>query len=532
MPTVIILQPADGVSVPAGQPVPVTGWATDKAGAEPVFVDSVTVQVDDGSPVEAMLTRRPDKTQTVVDFAATVQITGASGPHTITVVATNDNGVSRSADMTVFLGPSFTVAAPAIVVDIETPFSVDPHDPALASLLGRLQHGLVGLSGRLASVNKTIIGPNLVTAADPGGPPVLRLGLWVEDLGFPADPPSPPAFPLPRLPDAAAQAGFGLVPLLPRPHRTGFTDVPFAVSIATSALQTFVDAAQAEHHDGDVDSITVSVSPPSAVTTTYRGRVALDLVPYTITVDETLGTQSDPATGLSVPTVTSSHSSTVGDVPDWLLGSLIPLLDLGLLMVWQDVSRAADSTGGVAAPILADLPTRIPFHPGDLPIGGTGNPFPVLVADWAGLGVTAEGILGGADATIQARDQSMVGIAIGGPDSVKVPPGEFQASQVFRIALSNLAPDGGVITWQLTSPFGHSTSTGTLDLDPFAQVAFLDVDFPMPLHASPGDYQYHLSVSAQETGPNGAGVLTASASRQITVHNPAGVHPDIGQPTA
>jgi len=219
-------------------------------------------------------------------------------------------------------------------------------------------------------------------------------------------------------------------------------------------------------------------------------------------------------------------------VPDWLLGSLIPILDLGLLMVWQEVSRTADSTGGVATPLVADLPTRIPFHPGDLPGGGTGNPFPVLVADWADLGVTADGILGSADATIQARDQSMAGIRIGGPDSVTVPPGEFEASLVFQIGLSNLAPDDGIITWQLTSPFGHTTSTDTLGLDTFAQVAFLDVDFPMPLHASPGNYQYQLSVSAHETGPNGAGTLAAAASRQITVHNPARVQPHAGQPTA
>lgn len=523
MPTVTIFQPADGVSVPAGQPVQVTGRATDKAGAEPVFVDSVTVQVDGDPPVEATLTHRPDKTETVVDFAATVQVTGAAGPHTITVVATNDNNISRSAHVTVFLGPVFAVDAPAIVVDIESPSPVDPHDPAVISLLGRLQRGLADLSGLLAGVGKTIIGPNLVTDGS-SGLPILRLGLWVEDLGFPADPPAPPDFPLPRLSDAAAAAGFGLVPLLPRPHRTSLTDMPFAVSVTTGALQAFVAAALVAHPDDNVDSITVSVSPPNTVTTTYQGHVALGLVPYTITVDETLGTQPDPARGQSVPMVTASHSSTVGDVPDWLLGSLLPILDLGLLMVWQDVSRSADSTGGVAAPIVADLPARIPFHPGDLP-GGTDSPFPVLVADWATLGVTADGILGGADATIQGRDQSTVGITIGGPDSVKVPPGEFLANEVYQIGLRDLAPDGGVVTWQLTSPFGGPASTGTLELGPFAQIAYLDVDFPMPLHASPGDYHYQLSVSAQETGPSGAGTLAAAASRQITVHNPAQVQP-------
>jgi len=191
----------------------------------------------------------------------------------------------------VFLGPTFAVDAPAIIADIETTFPADPHDPAIASLLGRLQQGLVGLSGRLASVGKTVIGPNLV-GADDSGRPILRLGLWVEDLGFPADPPSPPAFPLPRLSDDAARAGFGLVPLLPRARHLGLSDMPFGVSIAASALQTFVDAALAAHPDENVDSITVSMSPPSTVSTSYQGHVVLGLVPYTITIEETLGAQT------------------------------------------------------------------------------------------------------------------------------------------------------------------------------------------------------------------------------------------------
>jgi len=130
MPTVTIFQPADGMSVPAGQPVTVTGRATDKAGTDPAVIDSVTVQVDGSPPVEATLTRRPDKTKTVADFAATVQVTGASGLHTITVVATSDSNISRRAAVTVFLGPTFAVDAPAIIADIETTFPADPHDPA------------------------------------------------------------------------------------------------------------------------------------------------------------------------------------------------------------------------------------------------------------------------------------------------------------------------------------------------------------------------------------------------------------------
>jgi hypothetical protein len=523
MPTLVILHPSNGVSVPAGQPLSVTGQATDKGGAEPVMIDSVTVQVDNGPAVSATLKHLPDPHNTVVGFTASVEVTGAEGAHTITVVATNDGGFSRTESITVFLGPSFEIDAPAILLEINTPFTVDPEDPSIQSLLGRIQLGLVSTSTLLASAGKLIAGPNLVLARDAFGVTVLRIGLWVEDLGFPVQPPSPPDFPLPRLSDTAAAAGFAIAPLLPTPQRTGLTDLPFAVSISTAAMQDLVDASLASSHNDDVDSISVSVSTPNTVTTTYNGRVAEHLVPYTITVTETLGTAPIPGADppASAPTVSTSQSSSVGDLPEWLLGTLTVIVDIGLLMVWQDVSRAADKTGGVAAPLVADLPTRIPFHNDAFPGGGISFDFPVLVADWATFGVTADGILGNGDATIQPRDQSMAGLAIHGPDFVRVPPGEFIANEVLTIVLSNLAPDPGALTWQLTSSIDDGADSGTLDLGSFAQTAFLDVDFPMPLHLSPGTYRYVVSVAATEScGTDPTKVLTAAASKEINVQKP------------
>jgi len=540
MPTVTIFTPPEGESVTAGEPLLVSGQASDVAGAEPVLIDSVTVRLDSQAPVEAHLVRKRSKTQTLVDFSATVGLTGASGTageHAITVVATNDNGVSRTATRTVFVGPAFDVDAPAVVVDLQLPTAIDAHDSALVAALGRLQVALVGLSGQLAGAGKVLIGPNAVTALDGDGLTILRLGLWVEDTGFITDPPDPPSFPLPRLRDEAAQAGFALVPLLPVGRRTGFTDLPFGVYVAQRSLQSLVDSALAAHPDGNVDSITVSLEAASTVVTTYAGRVVDGLVPYTITVAETLGLALDVPDGpVDAPTVTSSHSSSVGDVPDWLLGTLVTILDLGLFMVWQEVSRKADATGGVAGPLVANLPVRVPFHPSDLPIAGPQNPFPVVVANWSSLGVSTGGagdalvgILGSADATVQTRDQSTVSILLDGPDFVQVPPGEPLANLVLTVVLHDLAPDDGLVTWQLTSPFDQVTRTDTMRLDTFGQVAFLDVDFPMPLHASPGDYTYHLSASAQETGPAGAGVLSASASHQVTVRKHA---PVVDQPKA
>jgi hypothetical protein len=522
MPTLDIRSPHDGVTVNAGQPLSVTGQATDRGGAEPVMIDSVTVQVDAGPVVDAALTHVHDPHNTVESYTASVQVTGAEGAHTITVVATNDAGISRQAGVTVFLGPSFQIDAPSIRLEIESPFAVDPSDPKVQALLGALQQDLVPISTLLASADKLIAGPNLVLAQDASGLTVLRIGLWIENLGFTVEPPAPPEFPLPRLSDTAAAAGFGLAPLLPRPHRSGLMDFPFAVSIARSAMQDLAGAALASSQDDDKpDSISVSVSPPSTVTTTADGSAYE--VPYTITVTETLGTAPIPGADppASAPTVVSSSHSSVGDLTDWLIGTLTVVLDIGLLYIWYRVSEA--KTGGAAAPLVADLPTRIPFHNTALPGGDAGGvpDFPVLVADWKTLGTDQDGIVGGADATIQSRDQSMVGLAIRGPDFLHVPPGEYIASSVYTIVLTDLAPDPGALTWELWSSIDNHTETGTIDLGGFAQTASLAVDFPMPLHLSPGTYQYRLGVAATETcGTDPAKILTAAASKDIKVQKP------------
>jgi hypothetical protein len=170
---------------------------------------------------------------------------------------------------------------------------------------------------------------------------------------------------------------------------------------------------------------------------------------------------------------------------------------------------------------VADLPSRVPFPNTALPGGAVSFDFPVLVADWATLGVTSSGILGSGDATIQARDQSMSGLAIEGPDFVRVPAGEPLANQVYTIVLSNLAPDHGVLTWALWSSIDNVTRTRTLDLGTFAQSASLDIDFPMPLHLSPGTYRYVISVEGTETcGTDPTKTLTAAASKEVRVQKP------------
>jgi hypothetical protein len=201
---------------------------------------------------------------------------------------------------------------------------------------------------------------------------------------------------------------------------------------------------------------------------------------------------------------------------------------------WPGVSRSADGTHGVAAPLAADLPTRIPFRNTAFPGGPIAIDFPALVANWATFGVTPTGVLGTADATIQARDQDMAALTVGGPGFVRVPPGEFTASQVYTIGLPNLAPDSSALAWQLWSSIDNVTRHDTLDVGAFAQSAFLDVDFPMPLHVPPGTYRFVLSVSAIETcGTDPAKTLSAAASRELHVQVPKHVpvqspHPEPG----
>jgi Big-like domain-containing protein len=529
MPTVEIQYPADGMTVTAGQPLTVTGQATDRGGTNPFMIDSVTVQVDGGPAVDATLKNLPDPHNTVVSFTAPVQVTGAEGVHTITAVATNDADVSRSVSVTVFLGPSFQIDAPAIRLEIAMPsaFSIDPADPKVQALAGRMQQGLVQMSALLVSVGKLIAGPNLVLAQDPSGRTVLRIGLWVEDLGFTVQPPSPPQFPLPRLSDAAAATGFTLAPLLPRPEPVSNVDMPFAVSVAATVPQDLVDAALATMHGDDKpDAVTVSMWPegvwpyrlPNTVITEATGTSYE--VPWTITVTEVLGTvAARPAI------VWTSRSGNFGDWLDWLIGTLIPLIDIALLAGWQDVSRKADDQGGVAAPLVADLPTNIPFHNTDISGMPNGGPlpidFPVLVADWAALWVTGDAIVGNGNAKIGSRDQSQAGLAIEGPDFVQVPLGEPIANVNYLIVLSNLTPDPGTFTWRLWSSIDDTTQTGTIDLGSFAQTAYLDIDFPMPLHLAPGKYRYELSVAATETcGTDPTKILTASAAKDITVLKP------------
>ena len=508
-----------------------SGHASDRGGAEPVMILSVTVQVDGGPPIRATLQRIHEPNQTLVEFSASVVVAGAEGAHAITVVATNDSGEQATKTVTVYVGPSLAIDAPAVRLEFQPPFLVDPTDPAIVGLLGRIQQGLVSVSSVLADAGLTLAGPNLVMGHAEFGAPVVRIGLWAERSGIALLPPSPPQFPLPRLADATAEAGFAGVPVQHLPPRSGLTDLPFAISIDLSALQTLVDAAVAVAGSNHVDSVSVTVAAPGTLITTIHGSGLHGLVPATVTITEHLTVTpvagSDPPT--TTPVATHEVSTSVGDLLEWIIGAVILPIGAALLVRWHDLSTSADAAaqgGSVATLLAADLPASIPFHNDAVPALKLAVDFPVLVAGWTTYGVDSAGIVGAVDATIQPRDQSMTGMSIQGPDFLSVPPGELDITTAFTITLTNLAPDSNTVTWQLWSSIDDSTRTATATLGDFSQSTTIPVDFTLPLHVAPGNYRFLITASATETcGTDASKTLHAAASKQITVRKPAHVGP-------
>ena len=529
MPSLTIFHPVDGASVASGQSVIVSGQATDRGGAEPVMIESVTVQVDGGPPTRATLQRLHAPSQTLVAFSASVGVTGVEGAHVITVVATNDSGLRATKAVTVYLGPSLAIDAPAVRIEIQAPFQVDPADPVVVGLLSRFQRGLGSISSTLADAGLILAGPNIVMGQDEFGVPVVRVGLWAERSGIALLPPAPPQFPLPRLADATAEAGFAQVPVQQLPHRTGFTDFPFAVSIELSALQALVDASVAAADNDQVDSVSVTVAPPDTVSTTIHGSGLDGLVPATVTITEHLAVapvagSNPPATA---PVVTHDVSTSVGDVLEWIIGTVIVPIGAALLVGWHDLSTAADAAaqgGSVATLLAADFPPSVPLHNDAVPGADLAFDFPVLLPGWTSYGVQSAGIVGAGDAMVLARDQGMTQMSITGPDFLSLASGELDVTQEFTVALTNLAPDGDELTWELRSLVDGSTRTATAPVGDFSQSASLNVDFTVPLHAAPGNYHFLISVSATETcGTDPSKTLSAAASKQVTVRKPA--HP-------
>ena len=522
MPDLSITVPSNDAHVASLQPFLVAGQASDVGPPEAHQIDTVTVQVDAGLVVDAELTQVPDKTLSLFRYAAEVAVTDGTDPHTVTVTAVNDNHIKATRRVQVFTGPIFHAAAPAVLIELLSLNPWDVEGAALTRLVSQIQYALLPAADQLADFGKIIAGPNLVTGLDPSGLFLLRLGIWVQDAGFPVLPPQPPIFPLPRLNDPGAQAGFALADRLPVPLTLGLS---FAMSIPTATLQSLVDAvlpqvkAAADGTFATVDSIRAGTIPPDTVSTTVHAHTLFD-IPVSAQLTERLGTRLDPDLGQRLPAVVGHDSSAdAGDVLDWLVGTLLPPFGAALLAITAIASSvasdASDQAHGLAASVVAGIPPRIPLRNTDL---GVNDPaFPTVVPDWDTFGTTPDGILATGTAGIQARTQSTAAMSINGAGYIEGIQSELAggAANRYGIVLTDLAPDPGHFTWQVT---GTDTDAGPVAAGPFDISGTADVDFPLPLDVVPGDYEFLLTVNATETcGTDPAQTLTASAGRPVRV---------------
>ena len=101
--TLTISQPTNNRIVAPQISFPVAGRVTDRGMPEPAVIDSVTVSVDNGPPVQATLTPVPHQKLTTVTFSATAQVGAAPGAHTVRVTATDDSNLSVSQTVTVLV---------------------------------------------------------------------------------------------------------------------------------------------------------------------------------------------------------------------------------------------------------------------------------------------------------------------------------------------------------------------------------------------------------------------------------------------
>ena len=525
-PILTVNQPAPNAVVGLNQPFQITGQVTDRGGSEPIMIDSVTVQIDGGPLINATRKIIPNKTLILVSFHASAQISSGNDPHTVTVVATNDQGLRATKTVTVFTGAVFQVDAPAVLLDLRTLIPITADDSQVLALIGRIQGQLGSLSATLASAGKVLIGPNLIVQPINSAESLVRVGFWIENPDFPVVPPSA-AFPLPRLSDAAAAATFAATPVLTIPNPGIFPS--FALSIPVTTLQRLVDATtpalktQASSQGFAIDSITAQTSSPATLNTNVSGHILKGTVPASFTISETVGLKAEPG-GPSVqmaPAVLATNSSSsVGSLVDWIVGVFVPLIGAVLADAFYKVSTAASQKSGLAGSFLGSIPARIPFGSKAISLPSGTNfqfpDFPTLNFFWNSFGATPSGLLGVGTTEIAPRTESDVKVILHGPDFFT----GFQNNIIeftdptMGYVLENIAPDSGKFGWQIS---GAGSKAASLEPpNPVVQAGDFFPHFPLPLKISPGDYHFNLAINAIETcesDPNKT--LTGTASKAM-----------------
>ncbi|GAA4355263.1 hypothetical protein GCM10023087_26000 [Microbacterium rhizosphaerae] len=516
MPHVTIQSPQPDFVVPDGQALHVAGVATGTGGFEPVLVDAVQVSVDGGPAVAATKHVVAHQKVPTVTFSASVAVGDQPGAHTVTVVVTDDNQAHASASVQVLRDISVVVPPPAILIDLEPPFPTTADDPSVQDLVGTVAQTLATQASQLTSAGLLLVGPNVIATQDGSGIPILRLGVWLLDAGFPVQPPAPPQFPLPRLSPPQAVAGFALVPPLRRGHRTGFTDTPFGVRVPETTLQRLADFARVQAGNSDVESITVTLSAPATASTVVSGSHLG--ISFSIDIEETLSVA--PVAGVdppqSIPHVDSEYSTNVGSFLDWLIGALIPIVG-GILVIGSvELAENADQVPGVVTGLLSGLPGRVAVHNTSLPAQAQSQfDFPQVVLDWSAFGVNDDGLEGAGDAIIAERNQAGARLTVAGPGSLNIPHGEFDVDTVYRLQLWQIRPDDGGLTWRFHPPVG-TEHTGTADPGVLAEGADVDFDFVLPPHSLQGTFT--ISATAIETcGTDATKTISATATKSILV---------------
>ena len=538
IPSLTILSPKPN-SVVGLTPFTVTGLVTAPGMPEPVGINSVRVQVDAQPPVQAILKHIVNHHLVEVTFSATVQIAGGQDPHTVTVIVESDAGVPVRKTVAVTAG--LRLAPPALLIDLATITNIPVNSHAVQHMLSVVAKQIAKFSvvNDLSNLNRIVVGPNAIAVSEPR--PMLRIGVWILDGDFPnleLQPPSSPDFPLPRLTDDAAAGSFALTPLLSPPPPGGVppADNPlfgFAMSAPTSTLQLILDAmfsriaAKAADHHFTVERAVIKTDSAGAVTTTLSGSLPLD-VGMTASLTENLGVVQVPNTLQMMPAVVSnSHSSSVGDLLDWFIGTLVPAI--GLILVGEfaaadyGVGVASGKANGIIGSYLGSLPCILPFRNSSLP-SKTDFPnlpfdpqakysFPMAVLNFESFTTDGTGIVGTGTVGIGPRDQSMVGVHLGGP--TYYPNYSFGIESIYAVGLSFLEPDSDRMTWRVTG----SKDTNEFSTNSFWQVGSFAGEFPIPFKAPPGKYHFILSVNGTETcGTDPTKMLTGSASLAVTTN--------------
>lgn len=528
-PVLTVSQPAANAVVGLNTPFQITGIVTDRGGREPIAIDSVTVQIDSGPVIHAAQKPVSNKTLTEVSFHATAQITGGNDPHTVTVVATNDQQMKATRTFTVFTGQPFQVDAPAVLIDVLTLIPISEDDPQVRQLFGTVQRQLKPLSDALAQAGRVLIGPNLIVQPLSDVESRVRIGFWIEAAGFPVVPPSA-TFPLPRLSHAAALASLNAVPLLAIPNAGVFPS--FAISVPVTTLQRLVDAStpalksQAASQGFQIDTIQVSTSSPAILKTHVNGHILKGTIPASFDIIETVGLQqvAGGPTGQKAPAVLSTtSSSSVGSLLDWIAGIFVPEIGALLAYAFYKVSASASTKTGVAGSFLGSMPARIPFgnKAFTLPPDSLFQwpDFPSLDFFWNGFNADAHGLFGAGVSSIDARQPADVAMQISGPSA-------FTGSQativeftdpVIGYAMQNIAPDVGQFGWHIS---GAGSNSGAIQPpNPAVQGGDINPHFPLPAKPSLGDYHFNFAVQAIETCQSDpTKTLTVSAAKAMTFH--------------